>query len=279
MSRPGDDDDDDRTLPDAKVPLSRPAKSTFDDDSPLSFVPPPAPAPAVPRHSKVPPLFRALAPPGSSPTPATVSVRPPSLRPSPPPSRAPSEAPIELDEDALIDPDEVVREWARSLDTIDYLSLLNLPWDPELGDERVREAWRAFALAFHPDRHRDAPEDVWTATTQVFQRGAEAYRVLQDPALRRRYLELLATDGAVRMSPDQMQQSQSEGDGSRARDLVHSPAARAFAEKADELLAAGKLEAGRLQLQLASMREPGNERLARLLGEVEQRIAASRPLR
>lgn len=267
MIGPGDEDE--RTLPDAEAPVLNAPSSrvpeTFDDESPLSFVPPPV-APSRPPQpasaSKVPLLLRALSP--ASTIPMAV--------PAP-------ETSVELDEDALIDPDEVVREWARSLDTIDYFSLLALPLDADLGEERVREAWRAFALAFHPDRHRDAPDDVRIATTHVFQRGAEAYRVLQDPVLRRRYLELLERDGAVRMSHDQVASVKQEGDGSLARDLVHSPAARAFAEQADQLLAAGRLEAARLQLQLALMREAGNERLARLLREVEQRIAASRPFR
>lgn len=259
-------DDDERSSSGAKAP----AKETFDDDSPLSFVT----KNAGPK-SQVPPLLRALGP-LSTPKPITRPAPPP--EPAPPP-RAPSQAPIELDEDALVDPDEVVREWARSLDAIDYLSLLNLPHDDALDDHRIRDGWRAFALAFHPDRHRDAPDDVRHATTHVFQRGAEAYRVLQDPALRRRYLELLGSHGAVRMSPEQVARVRQEGDGSRARDVVHSPAARAFAEKADELLEAGKLEAARLQLQLASMREPGNDSLARLLHELELRIAASRPFR
>ena len=113
----------------------------------------------------------------------------------------------------------------------------------------------------------------------MFQRGAEAYRVLQDPTLRRRYLELMASDGALRLSPVQVEQARQEGDGTSARDFVHSPAARAFAEKGDELLASGKLEAARLQFQLALMREPGNDRLARMLRELEQRIASLRSLR
>jgi curved DNA-binding protein CbpA len=175
--------------------------------------------------------------------------------------------------------DDAVRAWARSLDDIDYLTLLDLPTREAPSDEQVRDAWRAFALAFHPDRHRDAPEDVRAASTRVFQRGAEAYRVLQDPTLRRTYLELLIGDGALRLSPSQFERAKAEGGARSARDLVSSPAARAFAEKADELLGAGKLEAARLQLQLARTREPGNDRLARLLTEIERRIVAARPAR
>lgn len=285
MSRPGDDDD--RTLPDAQVPTG--AKETFDDESPLAFaeqprpvavrrsaVPPPK---SGPKPSIVPPLLRAMAPPASS-KPAI-----PTLAPAPPPPEppAPEESEVapeqQVDLDDLVDPDQVILEWAQSLDAIDYLSLLSLAHDEPLSDERVRDAWRAFALAFHPDRHRDAPDDVRRAATHVFQRGGEAYRVLQDPTLRRRYLELLATEGSMRMSPRQVEWARQEGDGSSARDVARTPAARAFAEKADELLASGKLEAARLQLQLASMREPDNERLSRMLREVEQRIASSRPLR
>lgn len=266
---PGEDDE--HTLPDALAPKT--PKETFDDDEPLSFVPPKVES----RATKVPPLLRALG--ATPPPPASVPAPRAPKPPSEPPRRPLSEAPIELDDDALFDPDELVREWARALDGIDYLTLLDISRDEELDDERVRRAWRSFALAFHPDRHRDAPEDVWMSTTQVFQRGAEAYRVLQDPALRKRYLELLASEGAVRMSHHEVDQVKSAGDDSQIKNLVHTPAARAFAEKAEELLAAGKLEAARLQLQLASMKEPDNARLRRRLSELEQRIAEARSRR
>lgn len=194
------------------------------------------------------------------------------------PFHAPPDVAIDLpiDEEALLDAPTLIREWAASLDEVDYFTLLQLPREPLPDEEGVRAAWRAFALAFHPDRHRDAPEEVRRAATIVFQRGAEAYHVLQDPVAMRSYVEQLDATGALRMTHDQLEQSRREGDRSRAQDLVHSPAARAFAEKADEALAAGKLEAARLQLQLALVRESGNARLEALLRDVDAQIAANK---
>lgn len=184
------------------------------------------------------------------------------------------DGPITLPPEELeADPDERVREWADSIDRIDYLTLLGLSTLFPPSDAEVRDAWRAFALSFHPDRHRDSEDDVRLAATRVFQRGAEAYRVLQDPALRRRYLRLFA-EGHLRMPQDEV--AQSGRGGARVQDLVRSAGARPFAVKADELIAKGELRQARLQLQLAAMREPGNAHLEERMREVEALLTASK---
>jgi len=172
-------------------------------------------------------------------------------------------------EDLETDPEDALLQWATMIDGIDYLTLLRLP-AAEPSEEDVRAAWRNFALAFHPDRHRDAPEDVRAAATHVFQRGAEAYRILLDPALRRRYMEMLAR-GALRMSPEEVVESQRPR--ARVQDLVRSAVARPFAEKADQLLARGELKQARLQLQLAIMREPNNHQLTERLRALDAQLA------
>jgi curved DNA-binding protein CbpA len=175
-------------------------------------------------------------------------------------------------EDLESDPEDLVLEWAESLDRFDYLTLLRLPRDREPTDNDVREAWRAFALTFHPDRHRDADANVHAAATRVFQRGVEAYRVLQDPPLRRRYL----SSGALRMSHEQISAAKRGREITRAQDMVRSAVARPFAVRADELIERGDLKQARLQLQLALMREPQNELLNEKMRALEQQIAARR---
>lgn len=178
-------------------------------------------------------------------------------------------------EDLEADPDEVVLERAVELDALDYLTLLGVPRAPGGPSEvDVRSAWRAFALEFHPDRHRDAEPHVRDAATRIFQRGAEAYRVLLDPLLRRRYLRLLER-GVLRMSPDEIADA-AKGEAVRMQDIVKSAAAAPFARRADELLAAGDLKQAKLQLQLAAMREPQNARLEEAMQELDEAIAAKR---
>jgi curved DNA-binding protein CbpA len=191
--------------------------------------------------------------------------------------------PLSLSPDELeMDPEEMILGWAVTLDSIDYLSLLRLPrpTDPEHGpgDDQIRRAFHAFALVFHPDRHRGSSQDVLTAASTVYRRGAEAYRVLQDPLLRRRYLRFLLEEGALRMPPDEVAQSVRGNSLSpqRFEDIVRSAAALPFARRADELLAAGDIKQAKLQLQLAILKDPNNPRLEERMRDVEERVAAQR---
>jgi hypothetical protein len=176
-------------------------------------------------------------------------------------------------EDLEDDPEERIVEWAASIDRIDYFTLLGLSTLIEPTDDEVRDAWRSFALSFHPDRHRDADDEVRLAATRVFQRGAEAYRVLLDPLLRRRYMRML-DEGQLRMPQDEV--AASRRDENRIQDMVRSPGARPFAVRADELWAQGNLKQARLQLQLALIREPNNPRLLERMKELEEAIGATR---
>ena len=176
-------------------------------------------------------------------------------------------------EDLEDDPEERIVEWAATIDRIDYFTLLGLSTLIEPSDDEVRAAWRSFALSFHPDRHRDADDDVRAAATRVFQLGAEAYRVLLDPMLRRRYMRMYE-EGQFRMSGDEVAASRSDAD--RIQDMVRSPGAKPFAVRADELIARGDLKQARLQLQLALIREPTNPRLQERMKELEEQISGAR---
>ena len=115
------------------------------------------------------------------------------------------------------------------------------------------------------------------AAIAVFRRGAEAYRVLRDPVLRRRYLKLLA-EGVLRLPGEELARAE-KGERARpasAKEATRTVAAAGFATRADELIAAGDLRQARLQLQLAVMKEPDNEDLEGMLRALEEKLAPSR---
>ena len=77
-------------------------------------------------------------------------------------------AAVSLPPEALeIDADDLVLHWDAALENTDYFALLRLerPTQNEQGpaDKDVKDAFHAFALAFHPDRYRGAPEPVHPA--------------------------------------------------------------------------------------------------------------------
>src|SRR3978361_796635 len=96
---------------------------------------------------------------------------------------------------------ERVYEWAAVLDEPTYYELLGVL---EIADDAsVKAAFHEFALAFHPDSHLDYDAETATVLRRVFQRGAEAYRVLSHPELRPRY-DLALAKGQLRLRGRQL---------------------------------------------------------------------------
>lgn len=168
----------------------------------------------------------------------------------------------------------LVLSWSEALDHADYLALLDLPSDGSATDDEIRDAFHVFAERFHPDAYQGAPEDVREAATAVFRRGAEAYRVLRSPQLRERYYRLL-DEGTLRLAPEDLARTAREKPKT-VTEAARTAAAATFAARADELISAGDLKKARLQLQLATMKEPENDDLADMLREIEEKLQPGR---
>jgi curved DNA-binding protein CbpA len=87
------------------------------------------------------------------------------------------------------DESDLIFSWDRQLDHVDYYSLLEV--QRLASQEELRRAYHRFALVFHPDRRPYAGREQARALTRIFQRGAEAYRILSDPEARVRYASSL----------------------------------------------------------------------------------------
>lgn len=156
---------------------------------------------------------------------------------------------------------ERLRDWAEILDDSNYYEILDLL---ELADEEtIRASFKTFSLAFHPDLHLDSPEEYRGLARRIFQRGAEAYRVLSDPNLRAAY-DLALVQGRLRLvenstsnSPPSGARPSSRAPGSaipRARtleDIARTPAAKLSASKAEREITQGDFESARRFLKEA----------------------------
>jgi DnaJ-class molecular chaperone len=158
---------------------------------------------------------------------------------------------------------ERVYEWAAVLDDSSYYELLGVL---EIADDAsVKAAFHEFALAFHPDAHLDYDAETASVLRRVFQRGAEAYRVLSHPELRPRYDLALAT-GQLRLGGSDVPRVANVGVGAKSLDeLCRTAGAKLYASRADALISEGDLAGAKRELQMA-MREDGenlelNERL------------------
>ena len=147
---------------------------------------------------------------------------------------------------------ERLQEWNEVLDDSSYYEILGVL--EICDDEALREAFRSFALSFHPDLFRDTAEPVQAAVRRIYQRGNEAYRVLGDRELRIRYDMGLAR-GKRRMEDALTPKTEAPPPlsmKSRPLDeLARSGGAKLAAQKAAKLLEKGDLEAAKKELEKA----------------------------
>jgi DnaJ-class molecular chaperone len=167
---------------------------------------------------------------------------------------------------------ERVYEWAAVLDDSSYYELLGVL---EIADDAgVKAAFHEFALAFHPDAHLDYESDTATVLRRVFQRGAEAYRVLSHPELRPRY-DLALAKGQLRLGGSEVPRVANVGVGAKSLDeLCQTASAKRYATRADELISQGDLSAAKRELMLALREDGENPALAERLDALDLALFA-----
>ncbi|HEY8946698.1 MAG TPA: DnaJ domain-containing protein, partial [Polyangiaceae bacterium] len=142
-----------------------------------------------------------------------------------------------------MDPEDHARllAWDDVLDDANYYELLGVL---EIADEdAIRQAFRQFSRAFHPDAHPGAEPEVEARLRRLFQRGAEAYRVLVD-AERRAAYDLALAKGQTRLGvvvPGRTGVKSLD-------DLCRSASGKLHAREADKLISNGDLAGAKRRL-------------------------------
>jgi curved DNA-binding protein CbpA len=140
-----------------------------------------------------------------------------------------------------------IRAWDETLDVATYYELLGVL---DIADEAaIRRAFHEFSSAFHPDAHPDADGETSGCLRRVFQRGAEAYRVLVSDALRADY-DLALAKGHMRLGVPSIP----PGATSPVRsldDLCATASGKLHATKAERFICDGDLASAKRELWLA----------------------------
>jgi curved DNA-binding protein CbpA len=152
-----------------------------------------------------------------------------------------------------------------TLDKMDYYRLLGI--EPSANADAIRNAYHAFALKFHPDRHVGSPGPKVERAGEIFRRGAEAYRVLTDPEERRRY-DAGLRDGKLRLEVEE--QAPASRRPSKSPNSV-GLRARPFVQKAEAALKAGDPKQAMLHLKIALSHDPDNEHIKELIAQAQRR--------
>ena len=178
-----------------------------------------------------------------------------------------------------------IRQWLAALDSVSYYELFRVERGATY--DELRAAFHSFAESFHPDVHHWRHPSEQAAIGYIFKRGTEAYRVLSDPELRRRYDEALA--GGI-LRPENLvvdldgPRSKSMGGGGggagggagggRLIDKVRTPGARPFVIRAEELMKKGDPKQAKIQLVMALHMDPKNPALEQFAKELDEAAKA-----
>jgi len=175
----------------------------------------------------------------------------------------------------MVDPGDTerVQRWAEVLDDSSYYEILGVL---EIADDRaIREAFHQFSLAFHPDVHVGADEELLATVRRLFQQGAEAYRVLSHPELRVRY-DMALAKGHLRLEARDVPVGPAlDTEAKPLHELCRSAGAKLSAQKADKLIGTGDLAGAKRALEQALQFDGGaNPALSERLEAIEVALYA-----
>lgn len=155
---------------------------------------------------------------------------------------------------ASLDPRaHLIGEWLAVLDRLTHYELLGLVG--RFTEEELQAAFHRFSEHFHPDRHPRASEELRQQIRLIFQRGADAYRVLKNPRLRAQYDLGLATE-----TPPPVTDATTPAP--RTLDaLCSTPGGRLHARQADRAISEGRLDEALVLLEKSIRTEGDNPEL------------------
>lgn len=157
---------------------------------------------------------------------------------------------------------------ADKLDQLSYYNLLKVPQDATA--DAVKQAFHKFAMKYHPDRFAGSPEKKRARASEVYRRGAEAYRILCDPVRRKAYDKGLV-EGLLRFDPHLKREEPAAAPG-KGKLKVKAPMARPFAQKAERFYKTADWGKAKLNLKMALSHDKENEQLQAWLADVELKL-------
>jgi curved DNA-binding protein CbpA len=150
------------------------------------------------------------------------------------------------------------------LDQLDYYELLRI--EPSASGDDVRRAFHDFAMRYHPDRYAGAPPDKAERASQIYRRGAEAYRVLSNLEQRKRYDQLMAAGTLRYVDPTATEERAAKKPEGALE--VKSLRARPFLQKGLDAEKRGDLQQAKLNFGMALQHESDNAALKQRYDEI-----------
>lgn len=150
----------------------------------------------------------------------------------------------------------------EKLSSLSYYQLLNVT--PDDGIDIVKRQFLKLAQIYHPDLHRNLPQDYQIKLDKIFKLMNEAYRVLSEPKYRK-YYEQVLKKGENRLDFAKVQRLNLDDP---LLD-IQSPIAKRYVKTALDSLKRNDYKVAKLNLQFALTYEPDSSFIKEKLAEIE----------
>ncbi len=156
---------------------------------------------------------------------------------------------------------EKIRKLYLKIGKMDYFQILRV--SEESSPEEIRENFYKLSRAFHPDRYfTEKDEELKQMINTIYKQISEAYNILKNPELKKKYIEQLKEDSSnIRYRFDQEKKKEEME--------VKGPAKKYF-QLGMKALENKNIKNARLNFKLALSLDPANETIKRKLKEVEE---------
>lgn len=165
---------------------------------------------------------------------------------------------------------------------LSYFQILGLSHDWHRAPA-VKQAFHGFASLYHPDHFAGASDEEREAAREVFKRAVEAYEVLREPELQKRYVERYLKKGKLRLPPNAFGKVD-PSEPKRPKTLPPEPKVqtwvdemqtedgRQVAARIERMIAGNNLQPAYQQFGILEQVEPGNPAVKRKLAALKKRM-------
>jgi DnaJ-class molecular chaperone len=164
-----------------------------------------------------------------------------------------------------------LKQLAASIDGLDYFQILNVATTAP--GPQIKSSYYQLARALHPDKffHLD-DDDLKAAVNKIYKRVTEAYMVLKDEPKRLKYIkDISGPERAKKLRFTEESEAEQKEQAKAAVKVAKTPKGEQMYNTAMVDLANGRYDAAFKALQSATLFEPANAELKKLLAEVDKK--------
>lgn len=164
-----------------------------------------------------------------------------------------------------------LKNLAKTIDGLDYFQILNIAQGAT--GNQIRESYYGLARALHPDKFFHITDvELKDSVSKIYKRVTESYTILKDETKRMRYVkDITGPDRMKKLRYTEESEAEQKEAIKAATKVAKTPKGEQMYNAAMVDLQNGRLDQAYKNLQSATLFEPANAELKKLLQDVDKK--------